>query len=180
MITPAQELENFTRLRQMKSEGRREYLLRVARKAWSDKVSAADSLSPKAYAWVVDAAGRIARGDAPLEFDDERIQPQLGEQLFDLLESEDQVEATKRERRNKGRKKVSESRNSDHSRIAQYLLCWPGVSNDAVARELSSQGWTTNDRRVREVRAELRRALSAMKVLGFSVRNAHGERIIDL
>lgn len=180
MIPVSLELENFTRLRQLKSEGRREYLLRVARRAAADIVAAADGLSPKAYAWVVDSSDRISGGQPPLEFDDDRIQPMLSEQLLDLLEAEDTLEAAKAAPRNTSRKKVAEARSSDYSRVAQYLLTWPGASNDAVARELSSQGWATGERRVREVRAELRRVLSAMKSLGFSVRNAHGDRTIGL
>lgn len=180
MIEVHVELENFTRLRQLKTEGRREYLLRVARRASSDMAAAADTLSPQAYAWVADASARISSGQEPLEFTDDRIQPMLSEQLLDLLEAEDVLEADKAAARNPSRKKVSETRGSDYSRVAQYLLTWPGASTDSVARELSSQGWSTSERRVREVRAELRRVLFAMKTLGFSVRNAHGERTIGL
>ena len=174
------EVELFLRLRQLRDEPRDTYLLRVARAAARAQAAAADRLSPQGYAWVADALARISEGRYPLEFDDPRIQVSVADQLFDLLEVEDGLERDKATRRPRKASAANEKRRGDYSRIAQYVLAWPSASDLAVATELSSTGWNTSRQRVAEVRAELRRVLSSMKSLGFTVRDAKGERIIGI
>ncbi len=79
------EVENFVRLRQLRDEPRGTFLIRVAKAALRSEREAADRLSPRSYAWVMDAAARLADGQFPLEFDDERIEVSVSNQLFDLL-----------------------------------------------------------------------------------------------
>ncbi len=54
------EVENFVRMRQLRDEPRETYLIRVAKAATRSEAEAADRLSPRAYAWVMDAAARLA------------------------------------------------------------------------------------------------------------------------
>ena len=173
------EIERFLRLRQLRDEPRPTYLLRVARAAIAARQQGADRLTPKAYAWVVDAAARIADGGYPIEFDDERIRPSVGEQLFDLLEAEDQLDAAKKPRKRTGTA-PKEERRGDYQRVAQYILTWPGASDMAVASDLSAAGWSVSKRRVSEVRAELRRAVEALKISAITLRRPDGTRIISL
>jgi hypothetical protein len=173
------EVELFLRLRQLRDEPRPTYLLRVARAASGSMASAADRLSPRGYAWILDAQARIAAGGYPLDFDDERVEVSVADQLFDLLEVEDEIERTKEVRQRKSGR-AREGRRGDYDRIAQFILLWPGASNLGVAEELSSTGWSVDRKRVAEVRAELRRCLGAMKSSGILVRLPNGDRIIGL
>ncbi len=173
------EVENFVRMRQLRDEPRETYLIRVAKAATRSEAEAADRLSPRAYAWVMDAAARLADGQYPLEFDDDRIQVSVSDQLLDLLEVEDELERSKSPRK-RSAATPREGRRGDYDRIAQYILQWPDASNRAVASELSSTGWSVDHKRVGAVRAELRRALSAMKSSGIVVRRPSGARIISL
>lgn len=174
------EIEGFLRLRQLKDEPREVYLLRVARAADGRLPEAADRLTPRAYAWLSDARGRALAGRYPLEFDDESIEVSVGEQLFALLEAEDDVDAKIREKRARHGKKPREGRSSDYQRVAQYLLTFPEASDLGVARELSSTGWSVSEKRVREIRNNLRHCITAMKSCGILMRRADGTRIIGL
>ena len=176
-----QELESLGRVRQLKGEPRVLYLCRIVRAASLTGGLPADSLSPRAYAWLRHAQARLQSGNYPLDFDDPNIDVSVSDQLFDLLEAEDSIAKEKAASRNTSlRKPTKEARSGDYMRIAQYILLYPGASLEATSASLASTGWIVSRKKVERVQDELRRAMLALKESGFTVHGPDGSRIIGI
>jgi len=181
MIDVEAEIQKLSRIRQLKSEPRELYLCRAARALSTKLAEAAEKLSPRAYSWLKHGLARIESGGWPLEFDDPAVEVSVADQLFDLLEVEDEVFREKTTVRNKKlRKTTKETRKADSLRVAQYLLMYPGASDDAAATSLSSTGWMVSENKVASVRAEIKRTFLALKESGFTVHRPDGTRILSI
>tara|TARA_R100000951_G_scaffold114379_1_gene118539 strand:- start:2792 stop:3337 length:546 start_codon:yes stop_codon:yes gene_type:complete len=181
MIGITEEIERLARVRPLKDEPRELYLCRVCRALLPKAQVAAETLSPRGYAWMLDAKQRVESGGYPREFEDEGVPVSVANQLFDLLEVEDEVHNKRiAVSYTKLRKPTKESRSADSLRIAQYLLLYPSVGDEGAANELSSTGWMVSETKVSRVRAEMRRVMYALKESGFTVRRPDGSRIIGI
>ena len=117
-MTVSEEIERLAGVRQLKDEPRELYLCRTARAIFPKTLAASEVLSPRAYAWTVDARDRVQSGGYPREFENEDIPVEVGQQLFDLLEEEDQVLRKKgATRHTKLRVPTKEARSADNGRI---------------------------------------------------------------
>lgn len=176
-----QEIERLGKVRQLKGEPRDLYLCRLARAASQTGRLPAESLSPRAYAWLRHAQARLEGGKYPLDFDDPDIDVSVSDQLFDLLEAEDSIAREKSaSRSNSLRKPTKEARSGDYMRVAQYLLLYPGASLEATVAALAATGWIVSRKKVDKVQDELRRAMLALKESGFTVHGPDGSRIIGI
>lgn len=174
-----EEIEEFTRIRQLKNESHALYLCRAARAIGSKMRMAADRLSPKAFAWAQYAVARMEEGQYPLGFDDPTIKVSISEQLFELLEKEDQVGREKSARPTVARN-ANEGRRAEFSRVAHYILTWPGADDNSISRELSSTGWSADHKTVAKVRGQINQTFASLKDLGFIVRHPDGTRIMGV
>lgn len=173
-----EEIEAFCRVRQLKHETDKQYLLRACRATHKFMGSASERLSSAAYAWVKDAQRRMRGGEYPLDFDDQSIEQSLQEQLFDYLQAENAVyQGRKLSRRNLTRL-GKEGRKPGFSRMAKAILCSPGADDVAIATELSKNGWRATSVAVNHARAKLRASLLALKDSGFQVLRADGSRLV--
>ncbi len=176
-MTVREEIEAFCRVRQLKNEPDRAYLLRACRATHKFAGSASERLSSQAYAWAKDAQSRMVQGEYPLDFDDASIEVSLQEQLFDYLEAENSLYSTRTIHRDT-KLGGKEGRKPGFRRMARAILGSPGADDQAVASELSKNGWRATAASVNHARAKLRASLVALKDSGFQILRPDGERLV--